>query len=445
MIGNYYLLRFEVSGIKNIEKPIEVAFYKKTINNDFDPEQYKIKAVYGENGSGKTAVVTAVKIMQRFLMDKSYVTDNQKVLVDSVNKKTKSGHIECEFYSVMDGKSVISKYYFSFEVREDNRFYVTEESYEIKQGTYTKNNYELVFKTQNGVLVYYRDKKNMDLFKEKSFNLLTQRSFVSFVLEKEIYEMVLDNAGEKNIVALLNLLFFALEIEVSLDEADNHMTYYWKETLQKMDEETFRSQGISMINKIEEDVLWFKTGEKLVPKTVFEVYKNQIAQICSFVKIFKPELIDIEIETRDYDLYYKCNLKMVYKDYTLDSEFESRGIKKIMNLYSHLDAASNGKIVFIDELDSNINDVYLDKIIEHFIYYGKGQLCFTAHNLSPMHLLKGRRGAITFISSINTVHTWANNGNANPENAYKNGFIEDSPFNVDASSFLGIIGGNDEQ
>ena len=99
--------------------------------------------------------------------------------------------------------------------------------------------------------------------------------------------------------------------------------------------------------------------------------------------------------------------------------------------------------MFIDELDSNINDVYLDKLIEYFVCYGKGQLCFTAHNLSPMTVLKSNRNAISFISSINTVHTWTSNGNYTPENAYRNGFIEDSPFNVDATDFLGILGRDD--
>ncbi len=50
--------------------------------------------------------------------------------------------------------------------------------------------------------------------------------------------------------------------------------------------------------------------------------------------------------------------------------------------------SADGQITFIDELDANINDVYLDKLIEYFILYGNGQLCFTAHNLSPMSLLK---------------------------------------------------------
>ena len=130
---------------------------------------------------------------------------------------------------------------------------------------------------------------------------------------------------------------------------------------------------------------------------------------------------------------------MVYDGYSIDKEFESRGIRKLMELFNCLDAASKGGIVFIDELDANINDIYLDKLIEFFQLYGIGQLCFTAHNLSPMALLKKNSYAIDFISSINTVHTWTRDGNLRPDNAYKNGFIEDSPFNVDASDFIGIL------
>lgn len=58
--------------------------------------------------------------------------------------------------------------------------------------------------------------------------------------------------------------------------------------------------------------------------------------------------------------------------------------------------------------------------------------------------MKLNKNPIDFISSINTVHTWTKCGNLSPENAYKKGFIEDSPFNVDASDFLGILGGVDE-
>ena len=84
-----YLLRLKVQGIKNIAEPVEINFYKKTITNNFNADKYKIKAIYGENGSGKTAIITAVKILKNIIINKSYLTDthNQKLLFEIVNKK----------------------------------------------------------------------------------------------------------------------------------------------------------------------------------------------------------------------------------------------------------------------------------------------------------------------------------------------------------------------
>ena len=103
-------------------------------------------------------------------------------------------------------------------------------------------------------------------------------------------------------------------------------------------------------------------------------------------------------------------------------------------------SASTVGIVFVDEMDSNLNDVYLCKLIEYFMYYGKGQLCFTTHNLDPMTVLKENRNSIDFLSSDNHLVPWTARGNASPENCYKNGMIEDSPFNIDATDFIGIFG-----
>lgn len=101
MHSDIYLLRLEIDGIKNIDNPLEFNFYKKIINKDFNPEKYRIKAIYGENGSGKTAVITAIKILKNLIIDKSYLADSdtQKTLVESINKKKKGGYIEVEFYS----------------------------------------------------------------------------------------------------------------------------------------------------------------------------------------------------------------------------------------------------------------------------------------------------------------------------------------------------------
>ena len=249
---------------------------------------------------------------------------------------------------------------------------------------------------------------------------------------------------ESELSDMFLLLLFALSINICLDSEDNHRNYFINKTIQSMNEDELENLGIDYVKQIRNRISDSSGYDRRIPQSLFGSYAEYVKRLCTFIQIFKPSLQNIEIDKKENKEFYICNLKMVYKEYSLDIEFESRGIKKLVNLYSYLNSASNGSIVFIDELDSNINDVYLDKIIEHFIYYGEGQLCFTTHNLSPMSVLKSNKNSISFISSVNTVHTWTNNGNSTPENAYRNGFIDDSPFNVDASDFLGIIGGDNE-
>ena len=64
MDNMYYLLNVTVAGVKCIEEEIRLDFYKKIVNQKFDADKYRIKAIYGENGSGKSAIITAVKIFQ---------------------------------------------------------------------------------------------------------------------------------------------------------------------------------------------------------------------------------------------------------------------------------------------------------------------------------------------------------------------------------------------
>ena len=87
----FYLLNLTVSGIKCIKDKVRLDFYKKTINNDFNPEKYKVKAIYGENGAGKSAIITAVKIFHDMMVRQQYLSDPQKqiLLEEIVNKVTR--------------------------------------------------------------------------------------------------------------------------------------------------------------------------------------------------------------------------------------------------------------------------------------------------------------------------------------------------------------------
>ena len=440
----FYLLSLRIAGIKNIEEPLEIKFYKETILNDFDPDQYKIKAIYGENGSGKTAIVTAVKILTNILTDRDYLHDTltQKNLVENINKKTKTGFIQIDYYVENANDSFIEEYYIGFEVRKDNRFYITSEILRTKKGNYSQNQFKTVLATKNGGLIDFGTSEVYQLFIGRTQNLLDQRSVATFITEIKEEEFSRKDASPLYHVLLLRLLIYS--INVFIDEADDHRRYVYSKITRDTPEDMIDKPHELYEEIINHKVLFYSDDRRLISKKNIDEYKKTIAKMCSFVQIFKPELRNIIVETKEWEEAYQCNLIMKYENYSIDSEYESRGIRKLMDLFVVLDKASNGEIAFIDELDASISDVYLGKLIEFFAYFGKGQLCFTAHNLSPMKFLKKRKNSISFISSINTIHTWASDGNRSPESAYRNGFIEDSPFNVDASDFLGVLGGDNE-
>ena len=68
----FFLLKMSVVGIKNINKEIELNFYKNTITKNFDVSNSHVKAIYGSNGAGKTGIVYAVDIYKNLVLDSKY-------------------------------------------------------------------------------------------------------------------------------------------------------------------------------------------------------------------------------------------------------------------------------------------------------------------------------------------------------------------------------------
>ena len=135
---------------------------------------------------------------------------------------------------------------------------------------------------------------------------------------------------------------------------------------------------------------------------------------------------------------------MVYDDYRIDSEFESTGIKKLIKLFAYLKEMVNGSIVFIDEFDSNLHDVYLCALLEYLMEYGEGQLCFTTHNVGPMDILKQNKMSIDFLSEDHKIYPWKNNGNCSPSNLYRKGLINGTHFNIDFVDFIDVFNASRE-
>lgn len=439
----FYLLSLRVSGIKCIEKEVRLDFYKKTVDKDFDPEKYRVKAIYGENGSGKSAIVTAVKIFRDLIMYENYLkeTKTQIFLNEVINKKSQTFRLSCEF--IVNASNPRNVYRYSIQLgKGGNGLYeIQQEALEMKNGNYANNNFKVIFESRSGELVQINCADNSKAWiAKKSINLLTSSSLVNIyvanVKELSTEDIRLDRDFLFHIL-MCSLLVIGLRVYIG--EEDQHEFYFLQKRLresgadnQALTEEIFaEGRGLDIFSSV---------SDKIVDKEYFEKYKEKVDRLTAFIQIFKSDLVRIDIDAKENGDAYVCDLNLNYGDYVINKEFESTGIKKLIRLFDCFMAASKNGIVFVDEMDANLNDVYLCRLIEYFMYYGKGQLCFTTHNLDPMTVLKENRNSIDFLSSDGHLVPWTSRGNASPDNCYRNGMIEDSPFNIDATDFVGIFG-----
>ena len=443
MKNTFYLLNMDVCGIKNIQKNVHLSFYKKTVDKEFDSEKYRVKAIYGENGAGKSALITAVKIFQNLILDDNYLNDSktQIFLDEIINKATQTFCFECEFLFSSNNTSRVYHYSVCIGKRENGIYEIQSEHLKVKNGNYANSRYNMVFEIENGELAFLDCGDNeREWIEKKSMNLLSSHSFVGLYMKNfEVDYIFNDLVSASFFIHIIACSTLALVINVYIAEEDQHELYFLRKKLkgnvlhkQKMIDELFGYEdGFNT---------FFRVNESHVDKKSFEEYKERINQLTRFIKIFKSDLVSIDIDAKENGGEYICDLNLNYGGYVINKEFESTGIKKLIRLFDCFVAASKGAIVFVDEMDSNLNDVYLCKLIEYFMYYGKGQLCFTTHNLDPMTVLKENKNSIDFLSSDNHLVSWTSRGNASPDNCYKNGMIEDSPFNIDATDFVGIFG-----
>lgn len=439
----FYLLNISVSGIKCIKEEVRLDFYKKTVNKDFDPDRYRVKAIYGENGSGKSALITAVKIIQDLMLNDNYLSESktQEFLDEIINKESKVFRFQLEFLVNFDDGKIVYQYAVNIGRGKSGLYEIQYESLKCKNGDYANNKYHTVFEAHNGELIsVVCTEQTKEWIEKKTINLLSTHSFIYlYIINMGVDIFSNEKDSSALFVSVFACLLMTLCFKVYLAEEDQHELFFLRKRLNesKLDQQAFIDEFFGRENSFN---VALGVNEKFVEKKNIDEYKARVGQLTQFIKIFKPDLVSIDVDAKEDGERYVCDLNLNYGDYVINKEFESTGIKKLIRLFDCFTAASVGGIVFVDEMDANLNDVYLCKLIEYFMYYGKGQLCFTTHNLDPMSALKENKNSIDFLSSDNRLIPWVSRGNATPENCYRNGMIEDIPFNIEASDFVGIFG-----
>lgn len=433
---DFYLLKFRLKGIKNIEKEIAINFYKQDIRK-FNRENYNVKGIFGRNGIGKTAIIKGIEILRNIVLDSDYLILKSSLLNEIINKKLKECYLSSEFLIIdKNNKKHIFEHSIKLKI-ENGKIIITKEIINKK-----KLDRKEILKTlviENGEINKNKSNyfKNLDEIEKLSMNLLDRKSIIKLIIDDVEKNIEKDELKfEKFEFIYLYVLYLKINVFTHLEDSHYKMVYI-----------NFENQN--WLDKIYVDYVNQEAKKKnILSKTKEEIenLNKNLKRKEKFLKLFNPELNKIEFEKKDFDEnYYEIEYVFNYKGYKINFEYESMGMKSLFRLFDVLDMVNNGGIVFVDEIDMSIHDLYLNRLIEFFAENGKGQFTFTAHNTSILDTLKKYKNSIDFMTEYQEIKPWIKNGNYSPRKQYLEGMLPNMPYNIEYYDFFEIFTTSEEE
>lgn len=421
------LLQLQTYGMKNLENEITIDFANTIIEGGIKKVN-NVKGIFGYNGAGKSAIITAVDLYNKIVCSPNHLLQN-----DTKNNLNKLiNFVKNEFFISMvfkyDESSAIKHSIKLSKNEYTNDYFISYECVSISYGRSLNDKYkDIIKKTDNNTVIDNEYKtKRLEYLKQADLNYT---SFVQLVTNKQA-DNIFDNSLTSNVENIIFQLFLnAYSIKVSLLDSDKHNYFL---PLKKW----FKDENALYNNLNDIDLNDIIIDKNDYPKYVYENKKLE-----KFIQIFKPDVKEIKLITSEDKNKLRLKKLFVYKDYNIEFEFESSGIKQLVKLFSYLIKCANGAITFIDEIDTNINAVYFEKLISFFKNYGQGQLIFTTHNIEAMKALKNQSRAITALGVDNMLDTWTGKGNKSPISDYITGSFPNSPMNIEDFDFINIFQG----
>ena len=239
-----------------------------------------------------------------------------------------------------------------------------------------------------------------------------------------------------------DLLLFGFSIEIVYGDKSDSPSYL----------KSVKETDLSFLNNVaqtqeENKLKKINNFDDVLVENQKNEYEKKLASLTSLVKLMKPDLKEIKASYQPIrDGIEGVYLSLLYEgsEHPIGLRFESTGIRKIIRLSDALIMANKGSIVFIDEVDADIHDVFLCTLIDYYARYTDAQLVLTTHNVDIMNNVKSLKHSIDFISQDNFFSSWVKNGTKSPCKAYLSGMVSHIPFNLFATDFIGILDQDEE-
>lgn len=432
------LLQLKICGIKNIDKEISINFVNTTVDKGIKSID-RVKGIFGYNGAGKTAIITAIDIYKNIVVDVKYLQQNdvQQELCKLVNYNTKELSISVLYHlkeEMLLRHSIVLGYKDFIE-----SYYIKQETISLLSDRSINGKYKDIICKKENIIDKVDERFNSSLINDIRSADLEMNSFVSYAVKKLLSTDNKDETVGYSVIKklLLQIYFSANNIHVFLNQVDRHKGYRIDKS--KI-EEIFKVLDYDKNNYLENFVDVY-ADEEIISKDVLTFYEEENKKLEKFIRYFKPELKSIKLLKREEKYFLHIRRLFNYGKYNVEYEFESSGIKQLVKLFGYLSKCSNGAVVFIDEMDTNLNSAYFSTLISFFVKYGKGQLIFTTHNLEAMNSLKAQSKSILVLGVNSEIDVWVGKGNRSPIKDYLGGNLPNSPMNVEDFDFINIFFG----
>ncbi len=385
--------QISLKNFKNVKSgTIDFSSYK---NNNIFSKKSDLIGLYGQNGSGKTALIEALWILKNTLLGES-LPENCK---DYIYQGEKVSNISIILSAILDEEKYQIFYDMEIKKNSDNEVYINKEDLSYKKLEKGEWSYK------RGIISYDFEDKEKIFSPQKNYKSLVQNNKEAKVDLKVTKELA---RKEHTSFIFSNRLKNILKSSNEFKEYENiisEIKYY-----SKMNLFVIRNSRSGMINanliipfcfqisnsnKISGGDLAIGLSEQTtIPKNLLKTVENVITNLNIVLKELIPNLtINIKEYGEELDEngnnVIKIELLAKRKDINIPLRYESDGIKKIISILSALIAMYNKPTIClaVDELDAGIFEYLLGEILEIIQERGRGQLIFTSHNLRPLEKL----------------------------------------------------------
>jgi len=389
-----------------------------------------VLGLYGQNGSGKTALIEALDLLKTLLQGKSVAKEMvNHVNVDAdfarlkygFNVHTPLGDYEASYeFSLRKAKDTSSHNIDTPDEPDEKRpkaeifdeclsYSFTGEGVSARKSVLIDTHTDEVFlpAAKYSLLIGGGKQEETNLLVAKK---LAVTNSCSFIFSKEFLGTVRSRKHERGVDA---------EFVRHLTLLENLAVYGNRElfVIKTRESGLISLHGLPLVLKYEGEhssafgTLYMRLNEPFdIPKESAELVREIISGMNIVLQQIVPGLTIGMVELGEHLTQQGAiavSVQMVShkngKDIPL--EYESEGIKKIIAILQLLIVVYNEPsiTVAVDELDSGIFEYLLGEILRIISEKGKGQLIFTSHNLRPLETLD--RGFIAFTTT-------------NPDNRY---------------------------